>query len=116
MILTRSEKSYKFSLCGFSEMFLLKCVGSSRREAQEGGYICILMADSRSCIVGNKQHCKAISLQLKIKLRKLKYKKCVGPKNNTITFVRISISNLCYLSCSEFRAIFTLNLNNHVTV
>ena len=35
-------------------MFLLKCVGSSGREALEGGYICILMADSHSCIAGNK--------------------------------------------------------------
>ena len=36
-------------------MFLLKCVGSSEREAHEGGDRCILMADSRSCTAGNQR-------------------------------------------------------------
>ena len=41
------------------------------REVQEGGDICIPMADSCCCMAETIQHCKAIILQLKInKLKK----------------------------------------------
>jgi hypothetical protein len=38
-----------------------------RREVQEGGDICKLMADSHCCMaeINTTQHCKAIILQLK---------------------------------------------------
>ena len=37
---------------------------------------------------------------------------CVGPRNHTITFIRINITiSCCCLSCSEFKTIFTLNKN-----
>ena len=44
------------------------------REAQERGDICVHIADSLSALVQQKlmQHCKAIILQLKIHLKKIK--------------------------------------------
>ena len=36
------------------------------REAQEGGDICIIMAELLCCMAEPTQHCKAIILQLKI--------------------------------------------------
>ena len=41
---------------------------SAGREVQEGGNICIPMADS--CCMTETKHCKAIILQLKIKIRR----------------------------------------------
>ena len=38
------------------------------REVQEGGHICMPMADSCGCLIENTQFCKAIILQLKNKL------------------------------------------------
>ena len=43
------------------------------REGQEGGDICILMADSHCYMAGSIQHCKAIILQLKINFKKENY-------------------------------------------
>ena len=43
------------------------------RERQEGGDICVLVADAHCYMAESIQHCKAIILQLKINLKKENY-------------------------------------------
>ena len=55
------------------------------REGQEGGDICILMADSHCYMAESTQHCKAVILQLNIKAYLITVPKA-KPKYTPVSF------------------------------
>ena len=78
-------------------------MGRDGGDVQEGGDICILMADSCCCIVLQKptQHCKAIILQLKF-FKKLKKRTKWGKKHQLQTIVLFIQKKRSFLSTRDF--------------
>ena len=74
IIICKIDNQWEFAVCfrEHKQGFYINLEGwdgeGDGREVQEGGHICMPMADSCGCLIENTQFCKAIILQLKNKL------------------------------------------------